>query len=64
MLFSSGCKNTDWRVAFWGESILMVRFVILGFVIKPLENERYASLFVQLLLLSNTTTYVHHIISY
>lgn len=26
-----------WRAAFWGESILMLPFVILGFVIKPLE---------------------------
>ncbi|KAF8704064.1 hypothetical protein HU200_031550 [Digitaria exilis] len=30
-------KLLNWRAAFWGESILMVPFVILGFVIKPLE---------------------------
>ncbi|KAG2567561.1 hypothetical protein PVAP13_7NG333100 [Panicum virgatum] len=30
-------KTLGWRAAFWGESILMVPFVILGFVIKPLE---------------------------
>jgi hypothetical protein len=30
-------KYLNWRVAFWGESILMVPFVILGFVIKPLD---------------------------
>ncbi|CAL5026343.1 unnamed protein product [Urochloa decumbens] len=31
-----------WRAAFWGESILMVPFVILGFVIKPLELKGFA----------------------
>jgi len=30
-------KTLGWRADFWGESILMVPFVILGFVIKPLE---------------------------
>uniref|UniRef100_A0ACD5USL8 Uncharacterized protein n=1 Tax=Avena sativa TaxID=4498 RepID=A0ACD5USL8_AVESA len=30
-------NHLHWRAAFWGESILMVPFVILGFVIKPLE---------------------------
>lgn len=30
-------NKLHWRAAFWGESILMVPFVILGFVIKPLE---------------------------
>jgi hypothetical protein len=30
-------KYLNWRAAFWGESILMVPFVILGFVIKPLN---------------------------
>ncbi|WVZ86467.1 hypothetical protein U9M48_033237 [Paspalum notatum var. saurae] len=30
-------EKLHWRAAFWGESILMVPFVILGFVIKPLE---------------------------
>ncbi|PNT61519.1 hypothetical protein BRADI_5g16257v3 [Brachypodium distachyon] len=30
-------KRLHWRAAFWGESILMLPFVILGFVIKPLE---------------------------
>ncbi|KAM3368722.1 hypothetical protein ACQJBY_016938 [Aegilops geniculata] len=29
--------HLHWRAAFWGESILMLPFVILGFVIKPLE---------------------------
>ncbi|CAN6276352.1 unnamed protein product [Urochloa humidicola] len=32
----------SWRAAFWGESILMVPFVILGFVIKPLELKGFA----------------------
>ncbi|BAF15274.1 Os04g0525900 [Oryza sativa Japonica Group] len=30
-------NSLHWRAAFWGESILMLPFVILGFVIKPLE---------------------------
>ncbi|GJN26976.1 hypothetical protein PR202_gb14946 [Eleusine coracana subsp. coracana] len=30
-------NSLHWRAAFWGESILMVPFVILGFVIKPLD---------------------------
>ncbi|KAM0896278.1 hypothetical protein ACQ4PT_023292 [Festuca glaucescens] len=30
-------NHLHWRAAFWGESILMLPFVILGFVIKPLE---------------------------
>jgi hypothetical protein len=29
--------HLHWRAAFWGESILMLPFVILGFVIKPLQ---------------------------
>ncbi|XP_062226219.1 probable sphingolipid transporter spinster homolog 2 isoform X2 [Phragmites australis] len=35
-------NNLHWRAAFWGESILMVPFVILGFVIKPLELKGFA----------------------
>ncbi|AQK44964.1 Probable sphingolipid transporter spinster homolog 2-like [Zea mays] len=35
-------KYLNWRVAFWGESILMVPFVILGFVIKPLDLKGFA----------------------
>ncbi|KAL6140194.1 hypothetical protein ACLB2K_058494 [Fragaria x ananassa] len=27
----------SWRAAFWGEAILMLPFVILGFVVKPLQ---------------------------
>lgn len=30
-------NNLHWRAAFWGESILMLPFVILGFVMKPLD---------------------------
>ncbi|XP_006652538.2 probable sphingolipid transporter spinster homolog 2 [Oryza brachyantha] len=30
-------NSLHWRAAFWGESILMLPFVILGFVIKPLQ---------------------------
>lgn len=30
-------NNLNWRFAFWGESILMLPFAILGFVMKPLE---------------------------
>ncbi|PWZ40934.1 putative sphingolipid transporter spinster 2 [Zea mays] len=35
-------KYLNWRAAFWGESILMVPFVILGFVIKPLNLKGFA----------------------
>ncbi|XP_062184094.1 probable sphingolipid transporter spinster homolog 2 [Phragmites australis] len=35
-------NNLHWRAAFWGESILMVPFVILGFVIKPLDLKGFA----------------------
>ncbi|KAL5556652.1 hypothetical protein UlMin_038888 [Ulmus minor] len=29
--------HLNWRVAFWGEAILMLPFAILGFIIKPLN---------------------------
>uniref|UniRef100_K3Y5Z8 Major facilitator superfamily (MFS) profile domain-containing protein n=1 Tax=Setaria italica TaxID=4555 RepID=K3Y5Z8_SETIT len=35
-------KILNWRAAFWGESILMIPFVILGFVIKPLELKGFS----------------------
>ncbi|TVU15139.1 hypothetical protein EJB05_38644 [Eragrostis curvula] len=35
-------NSLHWRAAFWGESVLMVPFVILGFVIKPLELKGFA----------------------
>ncbi|KAL6903725.1 hypothetical protein ACP4OV_004538 [Aristida adscensionis] len=35
-------NKLHWRAAFWGESILMVPFVVLGFVIKPLELKGFA----------------------
>ncbi|KAK3142020.1 hypothetical protein QOZ80_4BG0341130 [Eleusine coracana subsp. coracana] len=35
-------NSLHWRAAFWGESILMVPFVILGFVIKPLDLKGFA----------------------
>ncbi|KAK7243796.1 hypothetical protein RIF29_38608 [Crotalaria pallida] len=34
----------NWRVAFWGEAILMLPFPILGFVMKPLQLEGFAPL--------------------
>ncbi|ERN14178.1 probable sphingolipid transporter spinster homolog 2 isoform X1 [Amborella trichopoda] len=33
----------SWRVAFWGEALLMVPFAILGFLIKPLKLRGFAS---------------------
>ncbi|CAD5170588.1 unnamed protein product [Musa acuminata subsp. malaccensis] len=30
-------NHLHWRAAFWGESILMLPFAILGFIIKPLQ---------------------------
>lgn len=35
--------HLHWRVAFWGESILMLPFAILGFVIRPLELKGFPS---------------------
>ncbi|WOK98884.1 putative sphingolipid transporter [Canna indica] len=32
-----------WRAAFWGESILMLPFAILGFTIKPLQLKGFTS---------------------
>ncbi|KAK7269006.1 hypothetical protein RIF29_21721 [Crotalaria pallida] len=34
----------NWRVAFWGEAILMLPFPVLGFVMKPLQLEGFAPL--------------------
>lgn len=36
-------NHLHWRAAFWGESILMLPFVILGFLIKPLELKGFSS---------------------
>ncbi|CAA6653585.1 unnamed protein product [Spirodela intermedia] len=37
-------NHFNWRYAFWGESISMLPFAILGFVIKPLQlKERYTT---------------------
>ncbi|KAF3322316.1 putative sphingolipid transporter spinster 2 [Carex littledalei] len=30
-------EHLHWRAAFWGESVLMLPFAILGFIIKPLQ---------------------------
>ncbi|XP_068655992.1 probable sphingolipid transporter spinster homolog 2 [Aristolochia californica] len=35
--------HLNWRYAFWGEAILMLPFVILGFSIKPLQLKGFAS---------------------
>ncbi|XP_068649555.1 probable sphingolipid transporter spinster homolog 2 [Aristolochia californica] len=35
--------HLTWRYAFWGEAILMLPFVILGFFIKPLQLKGFAS---------------------
>ncbi|CAA2990842.1 probable sphingolipid transporter spinster homolog 2 [Olea europaea subsp. europaea] len=32
----------NWRVAFWGEAILMLPFAILGFVMKPLQLKGFS----------------------
>ncbi|CAM8907847.1 hypothetical protein QQ045_009873 [Rhodiola kirilowii] len=34
--------NYSWRWAFWGESLLMLPFAILGFVMKPLQLKGFA----------------------
>ncbi|WOL06014.1 putative sphingolipid transporter [Canna indica] len=36
-------SHLHWRAAFWGESILMLPFAILGFVIKPLGLKGFES---------------------
>ncbi|ONK73629.1 uncharacterized protein A4U43_C04F33610 [Asparagus officinalis] len=36
-------NNLNWRFAFWGESILMLPFAILGLVMKPLELKGFGS---------------------
>lgn len=36
-------NHLHWRFAFWGESILMLPFAILGFVIKPLQLKGFDS---------------------
>lgn len=36
-------NHLQWRFAFWGESLLMLPFAILGFVMKPLELKGFAS---------------------
>ncbi|CAL9159925.1 unnamed protein product [Musa hybrid cultivar] len=35
--------HLHWRAAFWGESILMLPFAILGFIIKPLQLKGFTS---------------------
>ncbi|XP_022927822.1 probable sphingolipid transporter spinster homolog 2 isoform X1 [Cucurbita moschata] len=35
-------QHLGWRYAFWGEAILMVPFVVLGFVLKPLQLKGFA----------------------
>ncbi|KAK6916241.1 Major facilitator superfamily [Dillenia turbinata] len=32
----------SWRYAFWGEAILMLPFVVLGFIMKPLQLKGFA----------------------
>lgn len=36
-------NHLHWRAAFWGESILMLPFAILGFIIKPLQLKGFTS---------------------
>nr|XP_010918401.1 probable sphingolipid transporter spinster homolog 2 [Elaeis guineensis] len=35
--------HLHWRAAFWGESILMLPFAILGFIIRPLKLKGFTS---------------------
>uniref|UniRef100_A0A2N9IXJ1 Major facilitator superfamily (MFS) profile domain-containing protein n=1 Tax=Fagus sylvatica TaxID=28930 RepID=A0A2N9IXJ1_FAGSY len=35
-------NHFNWRFAFWGEAILMLPFVVLGFVMKPLQLKGFA----------------------
>ena len=64
MLFSSGRKNTGLACCFLGRINFDGSFCYSRICDKATRNERYAFLFVWLLLLSNTTTYVYHNISY
>ncbi|XP_072988073.1 probable sphingolipid transporter spinster homolog 2 isoform X2 [Typha latifolia] len=36
-------SHLHWRAAFWGESILMLPFAILGFIIKPLQLKGFTT---------------------
>ena len=63
MLFSSDRKNTGLACCFLGRINFDGSFCYSRICDKATRNERYAFLFVWLLLLSNTTTYVHCIIS-
>ncbi|KAJ4800436.1 Major facilitator superfamily protein [Rhynchospora pubera] len=36
-------EHLHWRAAFWGESILMLPFAILGFIIKPLQLKGFGT---------------------
>ncbi|KAK1323572.1 hypothetical protein QJS10_CPA02g00009 [Acorus calamus] len=36
-------NHLNWRYAFWGESILMLPFAILGFVMKPLQLKGFST---------------------
>jgi len=64
MLFSSDRKNTGLACCFLGRINFDGSFCDSRICDQATRNERYAFLFVWLLLLSNTTTYVHYIISY
>ncbi|KDP32148.1 hypothetical protein JCGZ_12609 [Jatropha curcas] len=35
-------NHFNWRYAFWGESLLMLPFAVLGFVMKPLQLKGFA----------------------
>uniref|UniRef100_A0A2P2M9V0 Major facilitator superfamily (MFS) profile domain-containing protein n=1 Tax=Rhizophora mucronata TaxID=61149 RepID=A0A2P2M9V0_RHIMU len=35
-------SHLTWRIAFWGEAIMMIPFAILGFVMKPLQLKGFA----------------------
>ncbi|XP_065873958.1 probable sphingolipid transporter spinster homolog 2 isoform X1 [Euphorbia lathyris] len=35
-------NHTNWRYAFWGESLLMLPFAVLGFVMKPLQMRGFS----------------------
>jgi len=64
MLFSSDRKNTGLACCFLGRINFDGSFCDSRICDQATRNERYAFLFGRLLLLSNTTTYVYHIISY
>ncbi|GAV65110.1 MFS_1 domain-containing protein, partial [Cephalotus follicularis] len=34
-------SNFNWRIAFWGEAIMMLPFAVLGFVMKPLQMKGF-----------------------